>query len=60
MIDRPMILLVRVLVTFFTDELADAAASEATFVASFIDISHISFEHMYALYLKFFVSILLF
>ena len=41
-----MILLAKVLVTFLTEELDDAAASDATFVASFIDISHISWMCM--------------
>ena len=36
-------LLVNVLVTFFTDDIDDAAAAEATFVASLIDMSHINF-----------------
>ena len=36
----PMILLDRVLVTRLTEDVADAAAAEATLVASFIDISY--------------------
>lgn len=34
-------LLVRDLVTFFTDDVADNAAADATLVASFIDISYL-------------------